>query len=224
MRLIIEYLRAVLDKWFAMITGGLIAVYLAVQSYVHLPPFSSRIFFSALGSAFAVASFRTWREERIARVAAEQSLESTKNDIVLSEDPKVEIVVHWPNDDVNLRPVNLTARNKGRSKLLNFRIHDLRLGLVSALFSPIAELQSDVDTAIVVTVPNIQADADLLDALMLHYSHEISPIDLPLQAEVEKLNGQMRQLNYKLSYVPLSNPRRTSGALEVFRCLTIRRN
>src|SRR5579863_6183518 len=54
------YLGRLAKKWMEMVTGGLIAVYLAIQPYTGWSAPHKWIFWSVIAAAWAIASYRVW--------------------------------------------------------------------------------------------------------------------------------------------------------------------
>ena len=220
MQTILIYLRRLFSKWVEMVTGGLIAVFLAVQPYTGIPAPHKWIFWTMLVGAWAIASYRVWRDAY--RVAEEQQRQITQS--ASSESARVRIVVKWHcTTDAAQPSLQLMARNIGRASLHDFTMRGLQLGLWSVEFSRIDSLEPDVDIELVATVHGGMAtrgDNDLLDVLMTAWT-DIAPKEYQLFAHVIKANGQSRVLRFTLTYAPLHNPRRISDASDIERCVTI---
>jgi hypothetical protein len=220
MREIWDYVGALFKKTREMLTGGLIALYLVVQPYTSLPSPPRRIFWALIGAAWAVASFRVWRDERREKANLTGILaamtEAERNAELHQEDPRIALYVRFPDDNPLRRPLRLFARNQGRLRLRCFQLKTLNIGLYSVSFDEVAELVADIDQPITYHMPSSegQPDADILDLLMIDKPSAISPLTYLLRAEVQKINGQRRGLSYSISYAPLQNPRRVIGASE----------
>jgi hypothetical protein len=213
-------------KWIEMVTGGLIAVYLVIQPFTGLPSAPRKLFFAALAAAWAVASFRVWRDQKRQALAWRNEIARMQIQIqeaANTEEPNIMVLVRWPKDDPPQRPVKLIARVRGKSKLSRVKFSDLRIGLHAVTFPEIPELLPDRDDEIGYIAPQDTSGAavDILDLLMVNRPTEISPMSYPLVANLEKANGQMRRLSYTLTYAPLHNQRRVSGANETYRCITV---
>ncbi len=218
------YLRAIFTKWQGMVTGGLIAVYLAVQPFSNLPAASKKVFWCALLVAFFWASYRVWRAERLLVTQLDERLAAQQQWLLSAEEPHVDLFVQWPEGAPLEPPLRLVARNKGKTVLTRYRLKTLRFGLWSVSFAEVPQLVPDIDQEITYSIAGARAEdaSDLLDLLMVH-THDIAPVDFQLVAEAEKLNGQKRQLRYVLTYASLHNRRRDPNAREPERCLTIER-
>lgn len=57
---VLIYLGRLVKKWMEMVTGGLIAVYLAIQPYTGWAAPHKWIFWSVIAAAWAIASYRVW--------------------------------------------------------------------------------------------------------------------------------------------------------------------
>lgn len=217
MRKVFKYLRLVIGKWQEMVTGGLIAVYLALQPFTLWPAPYRWIFWSVIAGALAVASYRVWAE-----TDSELQLQrSLVQQAAASESPRFQLLATWINGtgpaDGELR---LILRNTGRLPISNFHLRTLRLGLTDVEFEKLSDLKADVDRDVAYTMHGPGADGrDLLETLMFNWT-QIEPKEFDLFADVEKQNGQFRTITFSMSYAPLHNPRRVSGARESERCIT----
>lgn len=207
-----------------MVTGGLIAVYLAIQPFSGLPAASMKVFWCALLVAFFWASYSVWRAQRILVKQLEERLATQQQWAAAAEEPHVDLFVQWPEGSPLDPPLRLIARNKGKTVLANFRLKTLRFGFWTVSFAELSRLEPDIDREITYSVAGARSEdaSDLLDLLMVH-THDITPVDFQLMAEAGKVNGQKRQLRYVLTYASLHNRRRDPSAREPERCLTIER-
>lgn len=215
-----DYIKALFSKTREMVTGGLIALYLAIQPYTPLPSTPRKLFWAALGAAWATASFRVWRDERRLKNQATAELvglQASERDAEVNwEDPRVALYVRWPHDNPTHGPPRLFARNRGRFRLRSFQLKTLTISLYSVSFDEVAELAPDIEQPITYHTPAVggELNTDILDLLMVNKPSEIGPMIYQLRAEVQKENGQRRDLVYSLTYAPLHNPRRVPGASE----------
>lgn len=139
---VLLYLRKLLSKWMEMVTGGVIAVSLAVHPYTKIPAPPRWVFWTALAGAWAVASFRVWRDSYLLAEEREHALKQFAS----SESARVRVAVAWNQAEGNgTSKTQLFVRNVGRAPLREFAVHRLQLGLWSVEFHPIPVLRPDVD-------------------------------------------------------------------------------
>jgi hypothetical protein len=216
---VLIYLGRLAKKWMEMVTGGLIAVYLAIQPYTGWAAPHKWIFWSVIAAAWAIASYRVWLDSY--RVVEQQRALIAKAGS--SEAPRFRLFPAWePGPGPGEGSLQLMLRNVGKLPVSEFSLRPLRLALSTVEFSQVKDLNPDEDREVqcrVVGALNASQSADLLDLLMVNWTG-IDPKDYTLEADVEKQNGQIRTLKFTLSYAPLHNPRRVPHAGETELCLT----
>jgi hypothetical protein len=222
-----EYFAVLWKRWSGKLTGGLLAVYLAVQSFGLLPPMTRRIFLASLVLLWVFASLDVWVEQRRRCAQLEDELSelrrSWKESSAAVEDPKVALFVRWPDDDPRNRPLKIVARNKGKVTVPSFQINKVKMAFDYLSFSEVTNLEPDIEREVGISIPAnaLSQEIDLHDLLETLAPNQISPIEIPLSAKVTKPNGQERTLKYSLCYVRLSDPRLDTGAREIERCVSI---
>lgn len=217
---VLIYLGRLLKKWMEMVTGGMIAVYLAIQPFTGWPAPHKWIFWSVIVAACAIASYRVWLDSY--RVTEQQR--SIIGQATSSEAQRFRLFPAWqPGPDPAHGTLHLMLRNVGRFPVSQFSLRPLRLGFASVEFGELADLRPEADREIpywVVGGYSATNDADLLDLLTINWTG-IEPKDHMLEADVLKQNGQTRTIQFTLSYAPLHNPRRSAAAPESERCVTV---
>jgi hypothetical protein len=216
---VLIYLGRLVKKWMEMVTGGLIAVYLAIQPYTGWPAPHKWIFWLVIAAAWAIASYRVWLDSH--RVAEQQRALIAQ--AASSETPRFHMCPTWqPGPGPAQGSLQLMVRNIGQLPVSEFSLRPLRLALSTVEFGQVKDLNPDEDREVPYKIvggfPASQS-ADLLDLLMVNWTG-FDPKEYTLEADVLKQNRQVRTLKFTMSYAPLHNPRRVASAAETELCLT----
>ena len=88
---VLIYLRKLCSKWMEMVTGGLIAIFLAVQPYTGIPALHKWVFWTILAGVCVIASYRVWRDAyQLAEDRQQLILQAAS-----SEPARIRIAVVW---------------------------------------------------------------------------------------------------------------------------------
>jgi hypothetical protein len=214
----LTYLGLVFSKWREMITGGVIALLLALLPFTGLPRVPFWVFWIVIALALAVASYRVWNNVE----TEAQQLRSDALRASSSEPPQFKLLTSW-SDGIGPKEgrLHLFLRNTGRLPIRSLQFRPIGLGFIRVSFKELVDLQSDIDQEIVYTMSGLDptSTTDLLDVLMIAWN-SIDPIEYSLVADVVKHNNQSRTIKFNLSYVPLANPRRVTRANELDECIS----
>ena len=215
---VLIYLGRLAKKWMEMVTGGLIAVYLAIQPYTGWPAPHKWIFWSVIAAAWAIASYRVWLDS-YGVVEQQRALISQA---ASSEAPRVRLFPAWQSGSGPAQgSLQLMVRNVGKLPVSKFSLRPLRLALSSVQFGEVNDLNPDEDREVPYRFAGAftaSRNVDLLDLLMVTWT-DIEPKEYALEADVWKQNGQVRTLKFTMSYASLHNPRRDANAPETEICV-----